>query len=1128
MKLHFFLICLLLLPPAVVSQAADPIASTDAGTPLVTAETINARLKEVEASTDLDETTKGTLTSLLTKTLGSLEAMRSNDAATEAYQQALHTAPQETDKIREMLDKAAVEDSEVTIKSTQNSPFEDIEQELLQEKANLAAVKEKLSDIEEQLALQAERPNATRKRLTEVKSQRADLDSALKITPPTDELPWLTTARLWSQQAQIAALRSEGRMLDQELLSQPVRVRLLEARRDNEMRSVRRITNRVKQLEELANRKGSAEVEQAEAEARAAVYDAADKHPLIQELAAQNAELAQVLKTMTAGLRDASSSDDGVNREAKAIEASFRVTREKLEVAGMSEVLGEVLRRQQTALPDMRKLKKLVAGLERENARMALQQIQHSEEYKHLRDVDEYVDALLADLPAEEAAGVRSDLVEIATIRRALLEKATSLENSYLRALNELDDAYRHQLEVTQAFDAFLAENLLWIRSAPWPGLNDLRVIPGQVGVLLSPLKWLEVSGILLKRAIYSPPFLLLLTLFAWLLWKTRRFRALLRVMGLQVGVPSVDRFSFTLKALGLTLLLATPWPLLLYALGWVLGNSPEATDFSQAVSTALLWVAPAFFYVQFFSVLCVPGGVAEQHFHWPDKVPQQLRREFNFLKVTFLPAAFITMLVVYNFGGTGGALGVGFERLALMTVLVLLAIFFYRVSGVALKHLSGAAPRVRQLFYMVLTVLVPLLLAGLAFAGYFYTAGTLTTSLIATLWFVFGLVVLHQLAVRWLLLAQRRIFLQTVRKRMEAARQEGKPDTTEIEGISLKIEEPEIDLMALREESRKLLNTVQVIIGIVGFWFIWSELLPAFGIFNEIVLWHHDVVEAGEQKLAPVTLADIGQAFLIAIATLVAMKRLPALLEIVLLQRFKMSSGSRYTVTALTTYVIVALGALVFFRTIGADWSKLQWLFAALSVGIGFGLQEIVANFISGLIILFERPIRVGDVVTVGDTDGVVTRIRIRATTIKNWENQELLVPNKEFITGRLLNWSLSDQTTRIKVPVGVAYGSDVQKAMQLMDQAARENASVLGDPSPSVVFEAFGDNTLNLVLRCFVGNQNDRMPTITALHEAINRKFNDAGICIAFPQRDVHLDTSRPLDIRIRRDDPGGSGGG
>jgi potassium efflux system protein len=294
--------------------------------------------------------------------------------------------------------------------------------------------------------------------------------------------------------------------------------------------------------------------------------------------------------------------------------------------------------------------------------------------------------------------------------------------------------------------------------------------------------------------------------------------------------------------------------------------------------------------------------------------------------------------------------------------------------------------------------------------------------------------------------------------------------------------------------------------------------------VLDEIVLWHHTAVVAGEETLAPVTLADIGLGILIAIGTYVAMKRFPSLLEIVLLQRVSMPPGARYTVTTVTTYLIVGIGLLAFFNVIGADWSKLQWLFAALGVGIGFGLQEIVANFISGLIILFERPIRVGDVVTIGDTNGVVTRIQIRATTIRTWDRQELLVPNKEFITGRLLNWSLSDQTTRIKVPVGVAYGSDVQLAMSLMDEAARENENVLAEPSPSIIFDAFGDNALNLVLRCFVGTQDIRLTTITQLHEAINRKFNDAGICIAFPQRDVHLDTTRPLDVRIRRDDGAG----
>jgi potassium efflux system protein len=1123
MKIRFLLICLLLLTPVAVTLAEEPADASTATVPVVVAETINARLKEVEASTDLDETTRGTVTSLLTKALGNLQAVSSNDAATKTFQQALQTAPQETEKIREKLDKAVAEDATANVKSTQDSPYEEIEQELLQEKANLAAVKEKLADIEDQLAREEERPNAVRKRLVEVKSQRTELESALKMSPPANELPWLTEARRWSQQTQIDALRSEGRKLDQELLSQPVRIKLLEARRDTEQRSVNRISSRVKQLEELATRKGREEADQAEAEAMAAVYDAAGKHPLIQDLAAQNAELTQTLKTMTTRMREVSAGDDDVLKEAKAIDSSFRLAQEKLQIAGMSEVLGEVLRKQQTALPDLRKLKKLSTSYERENARIALQQIQHGEEYKRLRDLDEYVDMLVAGFPQDVVSRVRADLLDLATIRRTLLDKVISLENSYIRALNEMEDAYRRQYESAHAFDAFLAEKLLWIRSAPWPGLNDLRLIPAQAGALLSPLKWLEVSEILLKRAIYSPPFLLMLAVFAYLVWRMRRLHALLRVMGQQVGKPSVDRFSFTLKALGLTLLLAAPWPLLVYALGWELGHSTEATDFSQAVSTALLWVAPALFYVQFFSVLCVPGGVAERHFHWPDKVPQRLRREFNFLKVTFLPAAFITVLVLYSQGEASRALGIGFERLALMATLLLLAIFFSRVSGVALKHLSDSAPRIRQL-YVVLTVLVPLVLAGLAFIGYFYTAGKLAASLIATLWFVFGLVVLHQVAVRWLLLAQRRIFLQTVRNRILAATQEGKHGAADIDGISLEVEEPEIDLMALREESRKLLNTVLVIIGIVGFWLIWSELLPAFGILKEITLWHHSVIDAGEEKIAPITLADLGKAMLIAIAAFVAMKRLPSLLEIVLLQRFKMTSGSRYTVTTLTTYFIVAVGALLFFRTIGADWSKLQWLFAALGVGIGFGLQEIVANFISGLIILFERPIRVGDVVTVGDTDGIVTRIRIRATTIKNWENQELLVPNKEFITGRLLNWSLSDQTTRIKVSVGVAYGSDVQKAMQLMDQAARENASVLADPAPSVIFTEFGDNALNLTLRCFVGSQNDRMPTITALHEAINHKFNDAGISIAFPQRDVHLDTSRPLDIRIQRDDSEG----
>ena len=210
-------------------------------------------------------------------------------------------------------------------------------------------------------------------------------------------------------------------------------------------------------------------------------------------------------------------------------------------------------------------------------------------------------------------------------------------------------------------------------------------------------------------------------------------------------------------------------------------------------------------------------------------------------------------------------------------------------------------------------------------------------------------------------------------------------------------------------------------------------------------------------------------------------------------------------------------MGTVATLSIIGINWAKLQWLVAGLSVGIGFGLREIIANFVSGLIILIERPIRVGDMVTVGDQSGTVTRIQIRATTLRTWDRQELLVPNKDFIAAHVLNWSLTDEIIRIFVTVGVAYGSDVEKSLRLIEEAALEHPNVLSDPEPLVTFEQFGDNALVLGLRCFVPELDLRLKVQTDLMRTINHKFKEAGIVIAFPQRDLHLDTASPLELRI-----------
>jgi potassium efflux system protein len=252
-------------------------------------------------------------------------------------------------------------------------------------------------------------------------------------------------------------------------------------------------------------------------------------------------------------------------------------------------------------------------------------------------------------------------------------------------------------------------------------------------------------------------------------------------------------------------------------------------------------------------------------------------------------------------------------------------------------------------------------------------------------------------------------------------------------------------------------------------------------------------------------------------VVTIVAAGNVPSLIEIVMRQSPSIKPGSRLAFSTLAQYTIAAIGIGATFSIIGVNWSELQWLVAALGVGIGFGLQEIVANFISGLIILIERPIRVGDVVTVGDASGTVSRIQIRATTIRTWDRQELLVPNKEFIAGRVLNWSLSDELTRLYLTVGIAYGSDVEKSLRLIEEAAKEHPDVIADPAPFVTFEDFGDNALILGLRGFVQDLEVRLQTLTDLRRAINRKFQDAGIVIAFPQRDLHLDTASPLEVRI-----------
>ncbi len=226
---------------------------------------------------------------------------------------------------------------------------------------------------------------------------------------------------------------------------------------------------------------------------------------------------------------------------------------------------------------------------------------------------------------------------------------------------------------------------------------------------------------------------------------------------------------------------------------------------------------------------------------------------------------------------------------------------------------------------------------------------------------------------------------------------------------------------------------------------------------------------------------------------------------------------GVQLSITRLLHYAIMLTGFLMALQALGFSLTNLTILGGALGVGVGFGLQAIINNFASGLILLFERPIKVGDTIQIGEELAEVKVLGLRATIVQTFDNAEIVVPNSDLITSQVTNWTLKERRIRIKVPVGVAYGSDVEKVLQILLNCAAERPEILDTPKPSALFLAFGASSLDFELRVFIPEFTDRRQVQSELNLDINREFTDAGIEIPFPQSDLHLRSVDPKAAEI-----------
>lgn len=309
----------------------------------------------------------------------------------------------------------------------------------------------------------------------------------------------------------------------------------------------------------------------------------------------------------------------------------------------------------------------------------------------------------------------------------------------------------------------------------------------------------------------------------------------------------------------------------------------------------------------------------------------------------------------------------------------------------------------------------------------------------------------------------------------------------------------------SLLQQGQRFLRGVLILSGVLAIQHLYGLDQNILHLLDAVHLL--DIGKTPEGETLWLTLGDITTALVIIAGSVVVMRYLPGLYEVAVFPRVQWDSGLRYTFLTLSRYTLFFLTVWWSLAVIHIHWSNIQWIVAAVSVGLGFGLQEIVGNFVSGLILLLERPIRVDDVVTVGDQQGMVKRITIRATAIQNWDNQTVIIPNKEFIVGRVTNWTLGDTHVRLVIPVGVAYGSDLDLVQRLLADIVNEHPKVMPTPPPLILLRSLGDSALQWEIFCFVPRPQDRALTAHEILLRIDHLFRQHGVDIPFPQQDVHV---------------------
>lgn len=1032
-----------------------------------------------------DDSSQSPLRDLYQRTLTAIKDQQQYQQRAESLQQQLERQPAALKEQQRQLERPL---TPIDMQSLQALDTASLEQRLTLKRAALLQLEQRRDQLLQQTELNEQK-------LVSLREQLADLKQTTPRTPdlPGDSDRQLTDARLQLKNALQERHNSQIQALELELLALPGESERARLELRHLQQQLTAESEQLTQMQQLLEQKRQDELQSTLSNLIQAGAEATQPGP-IRELIERNRELTEQLGQLNERSAAATRSRNALEQELNLVSQSLKTVQQQLELDSYSASyelrrFTQSLSRPVDTLSTRQMLNSLRLGSLDFNRLRAQQDAQTNTEHTLLSAAQQQQ---LAQLQASQ----ENLLSRIQERRQQLIGELSQL----LTVQEQLND------RISQA-RGLIARQLLWLPvvtpiSASWPGqvVSGFSLLSQQLKSMLQTSVWNDTPQLGLSVIM----FVMSLLLAFWLQRYQRQHRARwVRELGNVVH----DRFARTLRLCLLAPLIAAPLPLLLILLREHSLN-PAHPDHFALQQLMLFWATSLLLYGTILQWLRVPDGLFCGHFATPEALAKRLKRQLHLLFWLGTPLLSLWLLIdSYN----SPELQTGLGRLIFLLLTLSLTLFWrgiWRVSHELNQMTQGRRWWQSAHLWIAMLILFNIAMFLLGVWGYILTALFFMLILLVVILQVLGAFLVFKLGLRWLLIAERRLAFSRARARraeLVAARENSEDNSTPLK-------ENYLDLQTISDQSRILLKSLTLLLLGIMLWLTLGDFLPTLQVLESVQLWSSLSQQGAEQILTHVTLRDLILGLLVLWISIMAAQNLPGLLELLALRHLDLTPGTSYAITTLLKYTLILVGVLVAISQFGLEWGKLQWLIAALGVGLGFGLQEIVANFVSGLIILFEKPVRIGDTVTLGNVTGTVSRIQIRATTITDWDRKEVIIPNKTFITNQLINWSLSDAITRVVITVGIAYGSDAELAERLLLDVARANPRVLDDPEPDAYFREFADSSLQIDLRVFVSTMSDRIPVTDEINKAINKTFNEHDIEIAFPQLDVHLHRVKP----------------